>query len=639
MKRIIQLATIAICAGFTASAQDLAYKIPETAFSVATLKTDQLFQLTSVTDFDKSMFGVKLLQKLSSLSAQQLNSVNDLGVNLGANMYYYYQLTDSINYSGVLIPLSDAKKVEALLAQKHEDIQKIKGISIIQQPSENTIMAWNDQMLYLTYGNVNERFFRDSAVSIRYGIDPELMNAATDVVTDLVADTITAVDISEDSLADSAAAIADSAILATDPDAYVLDSASAAIVDEPSIETTENDAWQQERDEAYEEKKRTMDSLSLIWLTNTTLQIFDKTAQMPSVLGNPGFQRSMDKNALASFWMTDIQRIYTTLLPYYFMKYGAVMRGYGSFNARLYMGKDDMRITSELGLDREKAAMYHRITDHKLSKKFLNYVNSDSLIAFMSYSINTEAYMDELPKLLRGIYGKYDEEMDIATDLISLFLDEKAVAKVVKGDALFILSNITEKQVSYSSYAYDEETYEYKDTILTKTESLPDFLCMFSSDDTQLFEKMLQYGIRKGKVNLQNNIYTIGRIGKNPLTMHLLIKNGIVFIGTSLSEISRINEGTFKANVEKRQKELLTKNNMTVFFNPKNIGTKMPTKELGESTEKLSKLLGGAGNVYMSTAGIKDGYVGLDLTADVPKEKENALKYFFDMIEEMGKLK
>jgi hypothetical protein len=41
----------------------------------------------------------------------------------------------------------------------------------------------------------------------------------------------------------------------------------------------------------------------------------------------------------------------------------------------------------------------------------------------------------------------------------------------------------------------------------------------------------------------------------------------------------------------------------------------------------------------MTSTGIKDGYVGVDMVADVPKEKANALQYFLDLIEEMGNLK
>lgn len=618
MKRIIQLAAIAICAGLTASAQDLAYKIPEKAFNVATLKTEQLFQLTSVTDFDKSLWGTKLLQKLSSISGKEFNSINELGINLGANMYYYYQMTDSINYSGVLIPLSDAKKIEALFIKQGEPLQKIKGATIVQQPSEKTIVAWNEQMLFLTYGNIKEHFFYDSAVGARYGINPadEYPVAVTEPVPELVIDTVVSP--------------IDTAVV----EYYSRPADSTA----STVEVPTEEGWQGEV-ELTDGRDKARDSLAMVWLTSYAQQICEKTENMPSILSNPGFQRSADKSALASFWMTDMQSIYTTVLPYNFTKFGNIMRGYGSFNARLYMGKDNMHISGEIGLDKEKAGMYERITDKKLNKKFLNYINSDSLIAFMSYSINTEAYMNELPKLFKGFYGRYDEEMDITADLISLLLDEKAAAKVIKGDALFILSNVTEKQVSYTTNTYDEETYEYKDTVMTKTESLPDFLCMFSSDDTQFFERLLQYGIRKGKVNVQDNIYAISQMRKNPFDIYLLIKNGIIFIGTSRDEINRINNGTYKAFVDKRQKELLTKNNMTMFFNSRNIGSKLPKHELGESTEKLSKLLGGAGNVYISTAGIKDGYIGVDMTADVPKEKENALKYFFDMIEEMGKLK
>jgi hypothetical protein len=210
---------------------------------------------------------------------------------------------------------------------------------------------------------------------------------------------------------------------------------------------------------------------------------------------------------------------------------------------------------------------------------------------------------------------------------------------VVKGDALFLLTNLSEKQVTYQTYNYNEETFEYTDTVKTKTETLPDFLFMFSSDDTRLAERLLNYGIKKEKIQLNNGIYSISPSRKNPFNMHVLIKDGIVFLGTSLQDLTQIHDGSFKGNLDKQHKELLTKNNIAMFFSPKGLGAKMPTRELEKNNEKISKLLSGAGNVYLTSAGLKDGYISGDLTIDVPKGEENALKYFLNLIEEMDKIK
>ena len=644
MKRLLQLVTLVTCASYTATAQDLAYKIPEKAFSVFSVKSDQLFKLYPATEFNNSTLGKKLLAQLSKTTEKDYNGIEDLGMNLSSNVYYYYQPTDSINCHSLLIPLADSKKMDALFAKHADSIRKVNGVNILARPKEKTVIAWNEQFLYLTYGSVNTYFLKDSATAVRYGM-PNFPNegyyyyddgsdAHTDVITPLPIDTSSMENIPQEGVIDTTAYPDNGVVEVPAPETVP---AIPPVPDAPSEETPVEDAQPYD----YDARKRMIDSIGITWLTTSTQQIFEKRNTEPSILNNPSYLRSADNNAVATFWIAELQSIYSSFLPYKLLKYGNIMRGYGNLNARLYMGKENIRLTSEMGLDAEKSASYEKICDHKINKEFLKYIKSDSLIGFMSYSFNTEAYMNEMPKLLMQSYGsnRYSEEMAIAADLVSVMLDEKAIAQVVKGDALFLLTNLSEKQVTYQSYNYNEETFEYKDTVMTKTETLPDFLFMLSSDDTRLFERLLNYGIKKEQIALNNGIYSITQSKKNPFSMHVLIKDGIVFLGTSLVDLTQIRNGSFKGNLDKQHKELLTKNNLAMFFSPKGLSTRMPARELENTNEKISKLLAGAGNVYLTSAGIKDGYISGDLTIDVPKGEENALKYFLNLIEEMDKLK
>jgi hypothetical protein len=379
---------------------------------------------------------------------------------------------------------------------------------------------------------------------------------------------------------------------------------------------------------AHREREALKDSLGAAWMVTYALDILNKSN--PSILNNPAYLRSLDKNAIGTFWMADLQRIYSGYLPYNFLKYGNMLKGYGSVNARLYMDKEHMRITGEMTLDEDRADAYRKIYDKKLNKKFLKYIKSDSLIGFMSYAFDTESYLKELPKIFSQTYGAFTEEIDLGGDLLSLLLDEKAIAKVVKGDALILMTNLTPRESTYQTYVYDEN-YERRDTMQTKTETLPDILCMFSSDDTHLIEKLLKYGISKHKILFANNIYSLYHSTKNPFNLHILLKDGIVFMGTSLTDIEQINAGTYKGNLSKQQKDLLLKNNMTMFFSPKNLHDKMPVAEMGYKGEIMSRLLGNSGNVYLKSSGIKGNYISGELIADVPNNQENALKYFISL--------
>lgn len=584
MKRIFQLAVCLLYTSTTVFSQDLAYKIPENAFTVASLKGEHLWQLSSIADFDQSVWGVKLLKKLSREMDIDYKSIGELGINLSSNSYYYYQYTDSMNYSGFVMPVNDVKKVDLLF----EHYAKLEGNGYKYiMPDPTSFVTWNGQMLFILSGRLNHQFLDDSTVAARYGLKPL---AESDYQDDVIIDTT----IQENAIVEAPAPV---------PPLYKEDT------------------------QTYEERQAITDSLRLKWLINYAVQLIDKKEGAPSILNKPAYQRSIDKNALASFWMSDMQSIYSSFLPYTLMKYGSLTQGYGSLIAQLYMDNNQIKITGELGMDDTKAAVYKAITRQKLNRKFLNYINSDSLIGFMSYAINTEAYLNNLPKLFKGFYGVYDEEMEMAMDFLSLALDEKALSHVVKGDAVFILSGLREREVPFKSYAYNEETFTYTDSMIVKKETMPDFLCMFSTDNTQFIERCLVYGMKKELVYLHDGIYSINKFLKSTFEMHMVVKDGIVFIGTSKDEISSIKNGTFKPVVDKQQKELLLRNNMSLFFNPRQLGSRLPEG------------LRDAGNVYMKTAGIKDGYVSMDLVADVPQGKENALKYFFEVLSQMEQLK
>src|SRR5690606_11903726 len=102
----------------------------------------------------------------------------------------------------------------------------------------------------------------------------------------------------------------------------------------------------------------------------------------------------------------------------------------------------------------------------------------------------------ELPKLMNDTYGQifaqYEGEISLGTEILSLLLDEEAIATVAKGDGLFVLNGIAEQEVTYTDYEYDED-YNYKEVEKTKMETIPDFLFMFSSENAGLYNRLTSY--------------------------------------------------------------------------------------------------------------------------------------------------
>lgn len=663
------------------SAQDLVKKIPSNAFAVATIKGDEVFKLMFVKDFNESFVGKKVLESVSKEKNSNYTSIEDFGISLKKNMYYFSQVSDSITYNCFLIPIQDAGKFDTFLKGKKENI-KLNGATRTFVTADSTsIMMWNNDIMYIVNGNIRSSFFADSTHSVRYGIkdikyQPEYSDttytdsaavavdaAVMAVPTEAAADEIQAqqpkpVKIKKQN-STAVKKTQKKKVLKKKATKKKTSKAKKTIVKKSVEENDEidqpidiamgvTDTTQSEADEKYsvyqqeiaveDVKKR---KLAFVWMTAQADRIFNTNYE--SISSNKSYNASLDEKAIAELWISSLQDVYNSIAPE-FGTYGKVglMKGYGSLNAKLFMDKQSFRISTGLELAKEQADSYKKIMNRKLNKNFLKYVNSDKAIGFMSYSIDSKAYLEEFPKLLKQTYGsilggKMDEEIELGSDLFSLLLDEEAVSKVVKGDALFVINGLNSKEVTYTTYEYDDD-YNRKEVTKTKKETLPDFLFMFSSEDTRLIDKLIKYGIHKNYVSVDQNIYKIEE-KKSPIDIYFMIKDGIVFFGNSIAEMKSINSNAFDASISKTHKTLLSKNNFSFLFNAKNLVGKVPEEEIGgaESVEKFNTTLSKMGNIYIKSNPIKGNIVSADISAEIPNRHENALKYLFSLIENASK--
>ncbi|MET4083334.1 hypothetical protein ABIB40_003303 [Pedobacter sp. UYP30] len=683
MKKIL-IATLLFFATVQTRAQDLVKKIPANAFAVATVKGNNIFKLMLIKDFNQSYVGKKILEKTAKSLEKPFSSIEDFGVDLEKNMYYFNQLTDSISYNCFLLPLKDANKFERLINQKQNKISVNGDVKTMVFPDSSGILKWDKKMLYITSGSIKSNFFSDSAKAAQYGIKE--VRYQNEYGVDMVTDSVAVV-------ADEAA---DAVMSAEDIDSMAVDipppivrkekhqttvkkstqkkitptkgkkkkhdsKANEAVVetvitpaypanntDTAYATTTYVDAYAKyELARAAEESKKK--ALALTWLAEQAEQVF--TSNYPSIETNKSYKTSLDDKAVAQFWVSNLQNAYNYMMPRYFPygkystkgltgKLGATM-GYKGLNAKLFMDGKSVRISTGIEMDKNWADAYKRITSRKLNKKFLKYVNSDKAIGFIGYSIDTKSYLQEFPKFMRSTYGMLladkKEEIDLATDLFSLLLDEEAVSKVIKGDAFLIVNDVKVKDVTYTGYDYDDN-YDRKEVIKTKKETVPDFLFMFSSDDTRLITKLIKYGIDKNYVTVDNSIYKI-KAAKSPIDIYFMIKDGIVFFGNSLSELQSISNNTFKGNISRADKNLARKSNFSFLFNAKNLANKLTGSDLGDAKtiKKYNETLGLMSNIYLKTNPIKGNVVSFELGSTIPDGQENALKYLFALIENAAK--
>jgi len=668
MNRFLLITLVSLITS-TLSAQDLATKIPQDAFAVVNIQTGQFFKLINVKDFDRSTIGKALVGLGEKIGASDISSVADYGVDLTSTSYFWTSKTDSVTYFAVGIPLSDVSVFERLFAAE-EDIKQQGTVQHFTKTMDGDLVtfAWDNRMLCISTGSPVSNYFENQEVAGRYGITyydygdynddydaattavdssgdweyndeitlaPPVVEAypqetakepeeITTVAADAAADAAIAVTVDED-MADS---------LAFDTAPSEIDSTWDGYSDTVVYEGETTPYY----DDYYSRNVRIKDSLAAAWTSDYTLSIFRRSIDQ-SILRNRSYLRSIKKDALMTGWLANLETIYSTLLPDLFGMRGdgKLFSYYGSVYAGLYADGEGFKLSTEMEVSDELAHTFKRIYRPKLNRKFLKYVDSRKAVGFFGMALDSKAYLEELPKLMNDTYGKifaqYENEISLGSEIVSLLLDEEAIASVAKGDGLFVLNGIAEKEVTYTDYEYDED-YNYKEVEKTKMETIPDFLVMFSSENAELYNRLVNYFQYKMLLTDNGGIYHIEE-SDVPFDLYLYRRDNIVFLGTSFEEMENIKDNHIQGSISKAHRRLLTKNRIAGLMSAQKLSQNIPEEQLRSLDDYIAfhKLFGDLGDFYFWSKGIKGNLVSGEFVAQTPDGYDNAVQYLFTLID------
>lgn len=646
MKKLV--CSMMLCVSVFAVAQNTSSKIPSDASIVATIKGSNLLQLMSIEEMNSSFIGNEILKELSR-PGRENNSIEDFGFDLNNSAHYFLQTNDSITYNAFIMPLKDVNKFESFINDegRNEFINE-NGLRTFKDKNEGVV--WSDSVFIVVEGTVNDMYFQDETVMQRHGLQSEndgYEQSEVGYATEVVESAGDAYEVEE-------TVVESTEIMEGEAEETIVDDTEEVYeeveIEETVIESTED--YEEDYNDnnstynyydAYSDNYTIKRALSKSWSLLKAKQIATQTADR-SILKNKSYLKSLDDKAEATLWINDFGQLYTNLFSrMYFNELGGfdlgAMYANNGLNAKLFLENDKMMLSSTYIMSDDMAKSYKKMTSRKLNKKFLNYVNEDRMIGYMSSAMDTKGMLDEYPKLMKSIYKNmpyYGEEAVLALDLFSLLLDEEAVSEVLQGDMLFLLSGISKQEVSYTSYEYNDD-YEYVEIEKTKTETLPDFLLMASTEDPSLLNKVISYTTKKEMVTFDNGFYTF-KAPRSPFSIHFMIKDNIVFLGTSKVEMRKIATGTFDAKVSSDHKKRMLSNNYSLFVSAEQLAAQLPIEEMGlDRSGKLEWFLNTSEDAYVTASKIKGNTVNTEMVIGVPATEDNALKYIFNIIEKLAK--
>lgn len=660
MKNLILF--LAICFSITIYSQDLASKVPNNAPFALCFNGKNLNEKVAIKTIQEYPWMQELLEKQLKFLPKDFSQT---GIDLTNKHYQYYISKDTVMNYVVLIPLNNASLFEKMVQTKYGDSLKVK-----KQGSYNSVttskthhLAWNDKFAVLvnaSYSKPNKYNYTEEPYGDLASMD------TTGVLVDTLAVTYDT---------DVPAYVPEEIKPTPDPDkkekatkgkSKKKGNKTKKTVEEPKIvEPTEDEIYaaQEKANAELEETNRKLlelelrktDSIESLKIRPVVESIFKEAfdSKTETIAGSSViFKNNNSKSDFYIFADLDAltHQLYSSLSGVNSALAGIYKNGLLDSNYHIngYFEKDRIRLNQVITPKNEETKKsYQEICDSKIDKNLMNYIGNN-VLGYYSISMDTQAVMNYEYKILKNtlnsVYQSYTKEAsgneaDVLIDAVALFLDEKAIADLIPGNAIFVLHDLKKVQRDFVSIDYDEN-YQQIETKGIKDEIQPDFTFLMNTRNESFVNKLLQLPLNKSKFTatdyqLTNGYYTI-HFEKDNLfeNLYLGLKNGVVMLTTSKVNIENLIQQTAMP-LHADFKKSISKNNAAAWFDIQKIITASKTElDKDAKSNYYDIVLKNAGEITVESK-FKNGAIVSDASYTIKGEHANSLQYFFDVINEV----
>lgn len=645
---------LAFCFSAILNAQDLANKVPQNSPFTLCINSKNLNEKVAIKTIQEYPWMRTLLDKELKFLP---NDLNQTGIDFTRNHYQYYSTRDSVMNYAILIPLNNAVQFEKLIQSKYGDSLKVKKQTNYSSvtTSKNHHLAWNDKFAVL----INTNYTKPSKNVYNEPYSDLTLMDSTSVLVDSAAVNY---DISEE-------------IKPTPEPKNTKSSKNSKLkkgkkakktVKEPVIvEPTEEEIYaKQEKAQAeLEETNRKLqdleykktDSIERIKINSVVDLIFKETfdpAKEKVVINSNVFKNNDPKSDFYAFADLDIltSQLFSAFAGNNVALMGIYKNGLLNSNYHIngYFEKERIRFNQVLTPKNDEIKKsYQEMFDSKMNKNLLSYVGNN-ILGYYSISMDTEAIMNYEYKVMKNtlssVYQAYSKEAsgketDVLIDAIALILDEKAIADLVPGNAIFVLHNLKKVQRDYVTFEYNEN-YEQVETKGNKDEIQPDFTFLLNTRNESFVDKLLKLPLNTDKFTgtdykLTDGYYTIHFEKDNLLeNLYFGLKNGVFMITTSKENVENLIQQKVMP-LQADFKKLISKNNSSAWFDLQKIITASKTEfEKDAKSNYWDIVLKNAGEIKVESK-FKNGTIDSELSYSIKGEHVNSLQYFFDVINDI----
>lgn len=652
---------LAICFSATFYAQDLANKVPKNSPFALCINGKNLNDKVAIKTIQEYPWIQNLLEKELKFLPKDLTQT---GIDFASKHYQYYTGRDTVMNYVVLIPLTNAVQFEEIIHGKYGDSLKIKkqnNYSTIST-SKNHHLAWNDKFAvsinayYTTpYKNPYSEPYSDLAIMDSTQVVYDAMP-----VTDSVAVSDYTV-VEEVAPAPAPKKAKTSKKTKTSKKSKNKKGKKTKKVAEPTkeelyqIQLKEEAEWEEKERKLKEIEDKKNDSIERLKIAPVVELIFKETfdsSKQNTAENSLIFKNNNPKSDFYAF--ADLDLLSSQFLSNFAGNNAALLGIYknGLFNSSYHINgffdKDKIRLQQVVTPKSEEIKKAcQEMFDSKIDKNLLNYVGN-KILGYYSISMDTEALMNYeysvMKNTLNSVYKAYSKEAkaneaDVIVDAVALLLDEKAIADLIPGSAIFVLHDLKKVEREYITYDYDEN-YEQKENKSTKEEIQPDFTFLANTRNESFVNKLLKLPLDKNKVigidyQLTNGYYTIHFEKDNILeNIYFGLKNGVLIVTTLKENVENLIQQKsipFSADFKKS----ITKNNSSAWLDvQKIIAVTKPESEKEVNNNYWEIALKNAGEFNFESK-FKDGAITSEAVYTIKGNHTNSLQYFLNVLNEL----
>ena len=265
---------------------------------------------------------------------------------------------------------------------------------------------------------------------------------------------------------------------------------------------------------------------------------------------------------------------------------------------------------------------------------------SDKAIGYFSLNLNGYKSFDATYDLILNMAEnqEYQKEVSLMVETMKIVLDEKEIAKIAPGNAIFILNDLTYKKVEYTDYEYDED-YNEKEVKKTKDAATPNFTFAFATENEGYWKRFFEMlatnkDSSKDFVKKGNFYEFLNKDNKEIEKLIVAVKDGIVYLTTSADNIGVKPQ----SSATRKWAKEVSKHSIAGWFNAKKLVVGLEKEFEDQKDKDVYHLLRKKVGEITYKTDVKSDNIQSEVNYHIDNSSENSLMYFFDLFDEIYKI-